>query len=73
MPFYAGWGLADERISISRRTNKRTLEEIFYIIYILYSKYFNPETKELCEIEEAIDYMLKLRKEYFNEYNVCKS
>lgn len=69
LPFYAGWGLADERQELPRRTNKRTLEEVFYIAYIIYTKYFNPETKKECEIEEAIDYLLKLREEYNEKYS----
>ena len=67
MPFYAGWGLANERQTLARRTNKRTLEEVFYIAYIMYTRYFNPYTKQPCEIEEAIECLLKLREEYRNE------
>ncbi len=66
MPFYAGWGLTNDRQSCKRRTNQRTLEEVFYISYILYTHWVNPETEKRCEIEEAIDYLLKLRKEYCN-------
>ena len=69
MPFYAGWGLANERQSIPRRTNKRALEEVFYIAYILYTRYYNPYTKQQCEIEEAIECLLQLRAEYNEKYN----
>lgn len=65
MPFYAGWGLTIDDQKCERRTNTRTLEEMFYIAYIMYSYYVNPETKAQCEIEEAMDYLLKLRGEYF--------
>lgn len=64
MPFYAGWGVTCDRQVCNRRTNKRTLEEIFYIAYIIYSYYVNPKTKKQCEIEEAIEYLLELREEY---------
>ena len=30
--------------------------------------YINPETKQSCELEEAMEYLLKLREEYFNKY-----
>ncbi len=66
MPFYAGWGLTKDRQHCERRTNTRTLEEVFYIAYILYSYYINPITNKKCEIEEAMDYLLKLREEYFS-------
>ena len=67
MPFYAGWGLADEKMSIERRRNKRSLEEVFYIAYILYSRYYNPNTQKECEIEDAINYIKELREEYFTK------
>ena len=67
MPFYAGWGLTQDRQKCHRRKTKRSLEEIFYIAYIEYSFYVNPDTGKQCEIEEAIDYLLKLRSEYFKE------
>jgi capsular polysaccharide export protein len=66
MPFYAGWGLTNDEQTCPRRTNKRSLEEIFYLAYIVYSFYVNPETQKECEIEEAMDYLLKLREEYVN-------
>ena len=66
MPFYAGWGLTNDRQVCSRRTNKRSLEELFYIAYIMYSYYVNPDKKCRCEIEEAMDYLLNLREEYFS-------
>ena len=70
MPFYAGYGLTIDYQKCERRTNKRTLEEIFYITYINYSYYVNPEKEERCEIEEAIYYLIKLRREYFLEFNI---
>lgn len=66
-PFYSGWGLTLDYQKCERRTNRRTLEELFYIAYIMYSHYVNPDKKCRCEIEEAMDYLLKLRDEYFNE------
>ena len=74
MPFYSGWGIENliERQKLSRRTNKRTLEEVFYIAYIMYCKYYNPKTNKPCEIEEAIDYLIELREEYKNLKGVSK-
>lgn len=72
MPFYAGWGLTKDRQKCERRTNKRTLEEVFYIAYIMYSYYVNPDKKCRCEIEEAMDYLLNLREEYFRTQSEVK-
>jgi capsular polysaccharide export protein len=65
MPFYAGWGLTHDRQQCERRTNKRSLEELFYITYIMYSFYVNPDTGKQCEIEEAMEWLLKERNIYF--------
>ena len=66
MPFYAGWGLSRDMQVCPRRTNRRSLEEVFYITYILYSYYINPFKECHCEIEEAADILLSLRDEYFS-------
>ena len=73
MPFYAGWGLTHDALICPRRTNRRSLEELFYIAYILYSYYVNPDTGKICEIEEAMNYLLSLRKEYFAKFHLRKS
>ncbi len=65
LPFYSNWGLTDDRIKCKRRNRKRTTEELFAIAYLKYSLYVNPETAKRCEIEEAIDYILKKRTEFF--------
>ena len=70
MPFYAGWGLTTDEQKCQRRTNTRTLEEIFYITYIMYSYYINPEKMCRCEIEEAMDYLINMRNEYFKEKRI---
>lgn len=64
MPFYAGWGMTIDAQKNPRRTNQRTLEEAFYIFYVLYTHWSNPETGKACAIDESIDYLIKLRDEY---------
>lgn len=39
MPFYAGWGLTDDRRQCERRKRRLTLEELFYGAYVLYPRY----------------------------------
>ena len=38
-PFYAGWGLTDDRVKIKRRTANLTLLELFAGSYLLYPNY----------------------------------
>lgn len=64
IPFYAGWGLTTDKQKCVRRDNVRSLEEVFYLAYIAYSRYVNPQTKSQCEIEEAMDYLLELRNKF---------
>lgn len=70
MPFYAGWGLTHDRQNCVRRTHQRTLEEVFYIAYIMYSYYIDPRKQAVCEIEDVMDYLLELRAEYFEKFNI---
>lgn len=72
MPFYAGWGLTNDRVKLARKSKKRSLEELFYITYILYPIYINPETGTLCKIEDTLETLLKLREEYFVLTNIME-
>lgn len=58
LPFYAGWGLTQDEKKIERRC-KRSLEVVFTSAYMKYSKYLNPFSLELCEIEDTLD-LLKM-------------
>lgn len=66
MPFYAGWGVTDDRQLCERRTAKRSVEEIFAAAYILYARYFDPMRH--CEItfEEALE-LLRSMKQQLND------
>jgi len=57
LPFYAGWGLTDDRIHCSRRTKNRSVEEVFVAAYILYSRYINPGLGKRCGVLEALEYL----------------
>jgi capsular polysaccharide export protein len=64
MPFYAGWGLTIDRQRNPRRTNRRSLEEVFHIFYNLYTRWTDPETGEAWTVDRAIDHLVALRAEY---------
>ena len=63
MPFYAGWGLTIDAQHLERRTNKRTLEELFYIFYCIYTHWVDPDQGCETTIDAVIDKMIALRKE----------
>ena len=54
LPFYAGWGLTDDRHSNYRRTRRLTLLQLFAGAYLLYPLYFDPQTGARTSIEAVI-------------------
>ncbi|HAR79754.1 MAG TPA: capsule biosynthesis protein [Succinivibrionaceae bacterium] len=68
IPFYAGWGLTKDKQKCKRRLRERTLEELFFIVYILYTRYCDPETLKNIEIEDAIQDIIEKRREFFESY-----
>lgn len=66
MPFYAGWGVTDDRETCSRRTQRRSVEEIFAAAYILYPRYRDPETGSELTFEEGLG-LLQAMKEAHDE------
>lgn len=44
MPFYAGWGLTEDRVVCPRRTARRSLTELVAAAYLKYPRYLKPET-----------------------------
>jgi capsular polysaccharide export protein len=72
VPWYAGWGLTDDRVKDSpawkRRTKKRTVEELFYAAYIKYTCYLNPITHKRGNILNVIDWLIyqkKMNEQFF--------
>jgi capsular polysaccharide export protein len=55
VPFYAGWGLTDDRGAVPERRNKhRTLAELVAATLIVYPRYVDPETNLPCSPEVLI-------------------
>ena len=43
VPWYAGWGLTEDRVPAPRRGRRRTLAEAVAIAYLRYARYVDPE------------------------------
>lgn len=54
MPFYAGWGLTDDRHPIARRTRRIDLDMLVAATLILYPFYIHPLSSLPCRPEELI-------------------
>ena len=59
LPFYAGWGLTEDKIinhkCLKRRTRKLNLEELVFISLIEYPFYYSLKYKCFTEVENIID------------------
>ena len=56
VPFYAGWGLTDDRGPVpARRSRTRTLDELVAATLILYPRYLDPVTRLPCPAEVLAD------------------
>lgn len=57
-PFYAGWGLTDDRCETGRRSRKLNVDELFAGTYIIYPHYFDPYTGKRWSVEQAIEWLM---------------
>lgn len=50
LPFYAGWGLTDDRLAIPRRQARPSLLQLVAAAYIRYCRYVDPLTGQLTDV-----------------------
>ncbi|EKF6711850.1 capsular polysaccharide biosynthesis protein [Vibrio cholerae] len=62
MPFYAGWGLTEDKLVCERRTVKRSLEQVFAAAYLHYACYVDPILERRCELEDIIPYIVDVMR-----------
>ncbi len=53
-PFYAGWGLTEDRLTFERRTRRVSLDHLVHVALIDYPIYVSPKGWP-CEAEDMID------------------
>jgi len=57
MPWYAGWGVTDDRMQCPRRGKPRSVAELFAAAYLHYTRYLNPKTYAVGTIFDVIDWL----------------
>ena len=62
-PFYAGWGLTDDRVKLDRRHARPTREQLFAAIYFDYSRYVSPVTCHEISFEEAVGWIVNEQRQ----------
>lgn len=55
LPFYAGWGLTEDRCQCPRRGRRRTVEELVAAALLLYPSYVDPETGLPCDVWTVVE------------------
>lgn len=60
-PFYAGWGLTDDRQAMPKRGRKLTLSSVFAAAYILYPSYFDPSSGAESSFEQTLTSVVSRR------------
>ncbi|WP_181161013.1 capsular polysaccharide biosynthesis protein [Labrys okinawensis] len=61
-PFFAGWGLTTDRVAISRRRRRRSLDELVAAALILYPTYLHPVRGLPMEAEDAVAWLSAARQ-----------
>lgn len=63
VPFYAGWGLTDDRGTVpERRATTVSLEKLVYDACFRYAVYLDPDTGKRCEPETVVEWMALQRR-----------
>lgn len=62
MPFYAGWGVTDDRSTCARRKRKLKPEQIFAAAYLLYTHYFDPATGARLSAEDVAERLAEAQR-----------
>lgn len=63
-PFYAGWGLSDDRQPIARRKRALTRAQLVAGCLILYPRWYDPYRDCLCEVEDTLGALEAMAREW---------
>lgn len=61
-PFYAGWGLTADELSLTGRTGRRTREELFAAAYLVAARYVDPLDASPCTARLAFERLAGFRR-----------
>jgi capsular polysaccharide export protein len=61
-PFYAGWGITDDRMTFPRRTRQASLIEVLAAAYVVYPRYADPVTGVPCSVLDYLEGLVALRQ-----------
>jgi capsular polysaccharide export protein len=64
MPFYAGWGLTDDRVACPRRSNRVSLAQLVHAAFFGYCRYLDAWRRHETDFFTAADQLVFLRQRY---------
>jgi capsular polysaccharide export protein len=73
LPFYAGWGLTKDILSVARRTRRLTLDELVAGALICYPSYVSRSDGKSSTPEQALDDLLVWRANQSNRFHHWRS
>jgi capsular polysaccharide export protein len=71
-PFYAGWGLTDDRDPPPRRTRRLTLDQLVAGALILYPRYLDPVTGVPCSVEVFLERLARPELWPLGRLSLCR-
>ncbi|MCC1482139.1 capsular polysaccharide biosynthesis protein [Roseibaca sp. Y0-43] len=69
LPFYAGWGLTEDRAPHPRRRRSLTRTQLFAGAMLLYPKWYDPCRDRLCALPELIDQLEALTRAWREDHS----
>lgn len=63
-PFYAAWGLSDDRSPVRRRVHRRTVDQLFHAAHVHLARYVSPLTGERWTLDDCLDHVALQRREF---------
>lgn len=63
-PFYAGWGLTDDRNPVSRRVYSRSVDQLFYVAHMELPQYRSPINGEKWTLRQCLDHVVEQKKQF---------
>ena len=61
LPFYAGWGLTNDKLICARRTRSHSVESLAYFALIEYPTYVDPITRKTMTAEQAVTRVAQMK------------
>ena len=66
-PFYAGWGLTEDELSLPRRHRRLSRAQLFAAAMLLYPVWYDPCRDRLCDFETAMAQLEAERRAYLED------